>query len=120
MDAALQRLVSGDGMTHEDLALFQLILNDGGSESGAALALAGELTRTGAALEIARGRQQLAPRAPNPPLFRLRRLRRTAAKAASPLRSQPPWRRRSARRSRPRRRPPSATPRSAGCRGACP
>ena len=40
MDAALQRLVSGDGMTREDLALFQLILNDGGSESGAALALA--------------------------------------------------------------------------------
>ena len=76
MDAALQRLVSGDGMTREDLALFQLILNDGGSESGAALALAGELTRTGAALEIARGRQQLAPRAPNPPLSRLRRLRR--------------------------------------------
>lgn len=59
MDAALQRLVSGDEMTPEDLALFQLIL-DGGSESGAALALAGELTRTGAALEIARGRQQLA------------------------------------------------------------
>ena len=115
MDAALQRLVSGDGMTPEDLALFQLILNDGGSESGAALAL--ELTRTGAALEIARGRQQLAPRAPNPLLFRLRR---TAAKAASPLRSQPPLCRRSARRSRPRRRPPSATPRSAGCRGACP
>ena len=119
MDAALQRLVSGDGMTPEDLALFQLILN-GGSESGAALALAGELTRTGAALEIARGRQQLAPRAPNPPLFRLRRLRRTAAKAASPLRSQPPLCRRSARRSRPRRRAPSATPGSAGCRGACP
>ena len=68
MDAALQRLVSGDEMTPEDLALFQLIL-DGGSESGAALALAGELTRTGAALEIARGRQQLAPCAPNPPLF---------------------------------------------------
>ena len=61
MDAALQRLVSGDGMTPEDLALFQLILN-GGSESGAALALAGELTRTGATLEIARGRQQLANR----------------------------------------------------------
>ncbi len=119
MDAALQRLVSGDGMTPEDLALFQLILN-GGSESGAALALAGELTRTGATLEIARGQQQLAPRAPNPPLSRLRRLRRTAAKAASPLRSQPPLCRRSARRSRPRRRAPSATPGSAGCRGACP
>ena len=39
MDAALQRLVSGDEMTPEDLALFQLILNDGGSESGAALAV---------------------------------------------------------------------------------
>ena len=119
MDAALQRLVSGDEMTPEDLALLQLIL-DGGSESGAALALAGELTRTGAALEIARGRQQLAPRAPNPPLFRLRRLRRTAAKAASPLRSQPPWRRRSARRSPHRPRPAPPTPRSAGCRGASP
>ena len=32
MDATLQRLVSGDEMTPEDLALFQLIL-DGGSES---------------------------------------------------------------------------------------
>ena len=114
MDAALQRLVSGDEMTPKDLALFQLIL-DGGSESGAALALAGELTRTGAALEIARGRQQLAPRAPNPPLFRLRR-----GCEGGQLLSQPPWRHRSARRSRPRRRPPSAIPGGAGCRGASP
>ena len=92
MDAALQRLVSGDEMTPEDLALFQLIL-DGGSESGAALALAGELTRTGAALEIARGRQQLAGAQAAAAIMLMRDLlRRAAATAASssgPGRRQP-------------------------------